>query len=213
MSYDASKVAFCDTETTGLDPERHQVWEVAVIVDGTEHVWQQYLWQPSQAEPDWSGVDPWVLDNTGIRERYDHASAVTWQETALNLRDLVTGRHLVGACPWFDSERLHRIWLRYAGMWRPDEPGAPGRAHPWHYHLIDVETLIVGYVQSEEQGWGLTDDLEPTRLDDVHHDFPWDSEDLSRWVGVEPNDFDRHTALGDARWAKACFEAVMGAPA
>ena len=40
---------------------------------------------------------------------------------------------------------------------------------------------------------------------------PWDSDALSRAVGVNPDDFDRHTALGDARWAKAMYEAVMGA--
>jgi hypothetical protein len=30
---------------------------------------------------------------------------------------------------------------------------------------------------------------------------------------VNPDDFDRHTALSDARWAKAIYDAVMTPPA
>lgn len=30
---------FIDTETLGLDPRIHRVWEVAAIVDGHEHLW------------------------------------------------------------------------------------------------------------------------------------------------------------------------------
>jgi len=65
-----------------------------------------------------------------------------------------------------------------------------GQAACWHYHLVDVEAMAAGNAQAEP---------------------PWNSEDLSRWVGVEPDQFDRHTALGDARWAKAIYDAVLGA--
>ena len=34
-------LAFIDTETTGLDPDRHSIWEVGLITpDGDEHLWQ-----------------------------------------------------------------------------------------------------------------------------------------------------------------------------
>ena len=40
---------------------------------------------------------------------------------------------------------------------------------------------------------------------------PWSSERLSNALGVElPNEADRHTALGDARWAARIFDRVMG---
>lgn len=58
----------------------------------------------------------------------------------------------------------------------------------WHYHLVDVEALAAGKLG-----------IEP----------PWDSEELSEKLGVEPDRFDRHTALGDARWARAIYEAVF----
>lgn len=34
----------------------------------------------------------------------------------------------------------------------------------------------------------------------------------NRAVGVDPDDFDRHTALGDARWARAIYDAITGGP-
>lgn len=38
---DYGPVCFVDTETTGLDPDRHQIWEVALILpDGAGYVWQ-----------------------------------------------------------------------------------------------------------------------------------------------------------------------------
>ena len=36
------------------------------------------------------------------------------------------------------------------------------------------------------------------------------SNQLSLAVGVDPDDYDRHTALGDCRWAKAIYQAVIG---
>jgi hypothetical protein len=39
---------------------------------------------------------------------------------------------------------------------------------------------------------------------------PWDSEALSRALGVDPDTFARHTAMGDVRWAMAIHDQVMG---
>ena len=103
----------------------------------------------------------------GEQLRYEIASQVAL---------LTAGKHLVGAVPSFDAAFLSAFLI------------ASGQREAWHYHLIDVETLIAGRLR-----------LEP----------PFDSDALSRAVGVEPTDFARHTALGDARWAKTLYEAVM----
>jgi hypothetical protein len=34
------------------------------------------------------------------------------------------------------------------------------------------------------------------------------SDDLSRAVGVDPDDYYRHTALGDCRWMRDLYDAV-----
>ena len=62
----------------------------------------------------------------------------------------------------------------------------------WHYHLIDVEALAIGFLAAKG-----------TRFD-----LPWDSDDLSRAVGVEPLEA-RHEALYDALWAKQIYETVV----
>ena len=39
---------------------------------------------------------------------------------------------------------------------------------------------------------------------------PWSSDGLSSAVGVDPEQFERHTAMGDVRWVMAQWDAVMG---
>ena len=210
-------VAFVDTETTGLDPERNPIWEIAVIIpdgpDQGEHVWQQRLpLQPNKAThhpvtfvvdgAGWlpivgddervprssANVNRWVLDNTRFADDYDHDTALRPDDSIERFARLVEGRHLVGAVPSFDEERLRRLYRRWV------DPTAT--RFPWHYHLIDVEALMVGYLLGNPEGdWRLP--------------LPWKSDDLSTALGVTPPDKDRHTALGDARWAKAIYDTVI----
>ncbi len=59
---------------------------------------------------------------------------------------------------------------------------------PWHYRLVNIRDLIVGC-------YGLD------HLDDS-------TDTLSRLVGVDPDDYARHTAVGDALWTRAMYDAV-----
>jgi hypothetical protein len=78
---------------------------------------------------------------------------------------------------------------------------ANGICPSWHYHLIDVENLAVGYLAGVGVATRQVGAPKP----------PWDSEELSRLVGVEPpSEEERHTALGDARWAMRLYDVVMG---
>jgi DNA polymerase III epsilon subunit-like protein len=170
-------LAFVDIETTGLSPHYHEVWEVALIVDEEEHVWQLPV--------DLRKADPSALRVSRFYERRNLEIETMRSDpyrVAAQVAALTANRHLVGAVPSFDaaflSSYLHKTGFKDA----------------WHYHLIDVEALAVGYIF----GTGGRPNL------------PWDSEDISTSIGVNPRRFDRHTALGDARWAKAIYEAVIG---
>lgn len=187
-----NRVAFIDCETLGLDADVHPVWEVAVILpDGFE--WEC---QVRVTERDISLAHPVALEISGFNERYAKTNVPDLPEDVAHyLHELIPERcHLAGMVVSFDEERLRRM------MWEH------GYSPPWHYHLVDVETLVVGWlaasrsepVAEDVRGW-VPDKCVP----------PWKSEELSLAVGVDPEQFARHTAMGDARWAKAIYEAVM----
>jgi hypothetical protein len=197
MSYKKSQVAFIDTETTGLHPDFHGIWDIAIIIDDEEHCWQNWV--------DTINVDDWVRENTRFGTEYDAEHALDNWETAIKLGDLLKGRHLVGACPWFDSERLHKLW-RHFGEGRNR---VENHNHPWHYHLMDVECLLLGYKARDEIH---VDHKSLETVIDIELDLPIKSTDIMAGVGIEPltKETGHHTAIGDARKAKECWEFLFG---
>ena len=173
-----SGVVFVDCETTGLDPDRHEIWELALIVDDEEHVWT--------VDVDLSKADPGAL-RVGryyerLRERKALASAPF--EVATQVWYLTSNRTLVGINPAFDAAFLTRFLHRH------------GCVPKWHYHVIDVKALAKGWLLGRHPK---VPGMNP----------PWSTDDLARGLHLSPEGFDRHTALGDARLAKAMYEAVM----
>jgi len=187
-------IVFVDTETDGVHPGR-KVWEVAIIrrePDGTEQEWTAFV------DLDLSTSDPFGLKVGRFYERHPAGRALAegrehdpWHGpaplnpffTARKVAQLTHGAHWVGMVPNFDTEVLAAL-LREHRL-----------APAWHYHLVDAENLAAGWLR----GQGLRAPI------------PWKSDELSRAVGVEPpGDDDRHTALGDARWAKRIYDVVMG---
>lgn len=179
-----SPLVFLDCETLGLDIT-DPIWEVAAIrreLDGTEtrHHWHVggEFGQP---------VTPAQNFPERFRADFDRRYGVDqpiepWAYVASQLELLFHDRpHIVGAVPNFDTERIARQF------------GVSG----WHYHLIDVENLAVGYLA----GIGETPRIP----------LPWDSDALSAAVGVDPEWFRRHEAMADAEWARAIYDRVMGA--
>jgi hypothetical protein len=186
-----TRLCFLDTETSSLDPDRGEVYEIGLIVrdSGSPLELEWRWWLPidlGKADPmslkvgrfferrppqsrTWSGALQWAPDSGKVEQ-----AAVG--EVAASVMELTADAHLVGAVPSFDAAFLTPLLRKW------------GCCPAWHYHLVDVEALAAGLVQAEP---------------------PWNSGDLSRKVGVEPDQFDRHTALGDARWARAIYDAVM----
>lgn len=181
-------LAFVDTETTGLDPDRHEVWEVALRLrvlpdeDGkapADVVRQWFL------PVDLGKADPVALTIGRYYDRFEapptqreKRGLLEWTdphaEFAAEFAELTHGAHIVGACPSFDDGFLKRL-LRKNGA-------CPG----WHYHLIDVEALAAGALG-----------LEP----------PWDSDELNGLLGIVVDG--KHTAAGDVAWAVAMYDAAL----
>lgn len=207
-------VLYVDIETTGLDPDRHEIWEVGLIdADGLEHSW----FLPVDRLAD---ADPVALEIGRYHQRHPkgllyeppvgttvsllvETRVHTRAEFAKEFARLTWGRqnHLCGASVSFDEERLRRLLH------------SEGQTHGWHYHLVDVEALAAGYLAGSWaacQSVGNSEADGPTETESRLAQPPWDSNQLSLAVGVDPDDYDRHTALGDCRWAKAIYQAVIG---
>jgi hypothetical protein len=208
-------IVFLDTETDGVHPGRN-VWEVAMIrrdSDGEREI--QFF-----VDIDLTNSDPFGLKIGGFYERHPlgrRLSAAMYKPgfkasipesdqsndyyntfaAAVEVAQWTHGAHIVGAVPNFDTEVL-------ANMLRDN-----GLTPAWHYHLVDIEAMAVGYLTGR---WAQArDDGNPTEAGPFDLGLPWKSDVLSRAVGVEPpTDAERHTALGDARWCKRWYDAMVG---
>jgi len=185
-------LAFLDTETTGLDPRHHEVWEVAVV--RAEHrpgrllVLDEYVRQIDVHHLE--DADPYGLEVGGFHSRrLPQSQRIRPKGAAAEIEKRTRGRMMVGAVPSFDSAFLTKLLHEQ------------GRPVTWHYQLIDVETLVAGYLAA--------DALNRDRYQDAAQP-PWHSDALLELVGVTVPEVDRHTALGDARWAMRAYAAVFG---
>lgn len=183
---------FLDCETTGLDPVIHVPWEVAAVRaehtdDGRLVVLGQMETFVHLTDDQLDAADPIALEIGRFRERYGEA----WNNgnpparpgTATHAVNFLCDDkpHLVGAVPSFDDRRVGDMMRRC------------GITPRWHYHLIDIEAMVVGYIARGQRFKSSTS---------------WKSDELSRAIGVDPGQFDRHTAMGDVRWCMAQYAAM-----
>lgn len=189
-------LCFLDTETTGLSLT-DDIWEIGAIrrdLDAEGKVQEQVLHLYLEHDPAKCRELPerFMVDHMARFPPMTHGGQ--WNEevatrghAAVMVARFTKGAHIVGAVPNFDTERIAKL-IREHG--RSSEPAE------WHYHLVDVETLAVGWLAAKG----------------IPFPVPWRSDDLSRLLGVEPpGEGERHTAMGDARWVMALYDSIMGA--
>ncbi|MFJ3200956.1 hypothetical protein [Streptomyces sp. NPDC086989] len=209
-------LAFIDTETTGLDVDHHDAWEIAVIHRRPGHPDAEYLWQirTSLAE-----ADPEALDINRYHQRLAMPDGelavqmatgtmaanrpVSGRDLMLDLMALLDGSILVGSNPAFDERFLRKLF------------NAAGATPAWHYRTVDIAALAVGHLYG--QAYTLTKqqcDAEFYGRADALLADGWKSYELSRLMGIEPPaKTEAHTALGDARWARDVYDAITKADA
>lgn len=206
-----NSVVFLDTETSGLEWDR-EPWEIAMIARNENGRENRYVIQISDFNE--SKLNPKAREINGFDKRYFKYNAtdpglfeVMDLKTALHCVAMVTRKaHIVGAVPNFDTEMLDRL-IREHNL---------GIDYRWHYHLIDVENLAVAYLRAMQDIYvNRLGGIQASVPDDINLGFslkpPWDSEGLSKAIGVEPPlKKDRHTALGDTIWAMRVYDRVMG---
>lgn len=181
-----TKIVFLDIETTGLDPRRHQILEVAMIVRGTEF--------PDDKTINFSLpiieslASPKALEVNRYHERRDQLRKDRLHPILAEnvLRDALAGAVVVGNNPQFDLRFIEQ-WFA-ANTWRADDAERDDGATPWHYHPVDLKALVAG-----RMGMGPP---------------PWSTSDIAREAGV-PLPEGYHSAAVDAAWNRDVYDAVM----
>lgn len=171
---------FLDIETLGVKPTA-PIWEVAAMrfEGGTFQGSTQVFMRHDPDDMDPELPQRFQLD---YRTRYDTETAKHPKWVLERLQRMAEGRAIVcGSNARFDMDMLERL----AAAHGVDAPG-------WHYHPNDVPNMVHGYLL----GRGIA----PAQ--------PWRTDFMSQAIGIDPRDFDRHTALGDAQWCRAMWEAI-----
>ncbi|HEY9411762.1 MAG TPA: 3'-5' exonuclease [Jiangellaceae bacterium] len=125
-----ARIVFVDIETTGLDLDRHGIWDVALIVrDGI--VDTDYSWQ---MEVELTQADPAALRLTRYYQR--ECIITPPADVAALVAEFTAGAYLAGAVPSFDAAFLDRFLRRN------------GQCPAWHHRLICVESMAMPVVGS-----------------------------------------------------------------
>ena len=201
-----------DTETGGLDPAVHALWEVATIVAGEDGKPAEHLYR---MEPDLSAAEPRALEVNRYYERtagmehdrqrpngihdlasmHDPAAGYWTSPKALApaLAFWLSGVTIVAANPTFDAGFLS-TFLRSHGC-----------APAWHYRLRDIGSMAYGYLKARQAAG----DLYP--LCDEPPPMDASTDDFAVALGIDPSQFERHSALGDCRLVAAMLDVIGGA--
>jgi DNA polymerase III epsilon subunit-like protein len=181
--------AFCDTECSGLDAARHHAWDIAVIIrePGMADSVHQWYVKPdlSTAEPAALRIGRYYERTAGLLPPLSRKTGPKWTDPAklaATLASLLDGAVLVGANPSFDAGFISAL-LR-----------AHGQVLTADYHLLDAGSLVLGW----NRGTGRSLDG-PLKMDAA-----------IRACGLDPASYEAHTALGDARAVRDCWDTVMG---
>ncbi len=172
-----------DIETTGLDPARHEMWELALIDVYTNVVIAFQL--PATLK----NADPAALVVGDYYERQDptkffckfgeeiQALAYLEQreahERAAEIVKMTAGKTLLGACVHFDVSFLDP-WLRMYGF-----------VPAWSHRYLDLGSFFGGKLGMDSPA------------------------STHRMAEAVPND-NPHTALGDAAWNIEVYRSVVG---
>ena len=176
----SDKLVFLDIETTGLDPQRHEILEVGMVVRTDGQVGSDKNIHFSL------GIDPWAAEEKAleVNRYYERQSELQnllisdeWAERWL--RSTLSEAVVIGNNPQFDLRFIEAFFLTHSRV---------QDSTPWYYHPIDLKALVAGRL-----GMG-----EP----------PWSTKAIARESGVAIPD-DAHSALADATWNRDCYDSVF----
>ena len=122
---------YIDTETSGLDATRHQVWEIAYAID--DEPVRSALVPHNVVSADKVALEVGQYYERGGYQHFAWDRHFEW-ELIEDFEDRAPAT-LVGANPAFDAAMLKARW---------------GGKTPWHYRFLDVEAYAMGALGYEK---------------------------------------------------------------
>lgn len=222
------RVIFLDLETTGLDPDKGFVpWELGMIEASLDleerelRIIEAVNLDIMLSAEEIANADPMAMRIGGYYRRRDdvgnlYVGQQSVRETGSEGRQFIDKRapeevasllaprladaHVVGAVPSFDEKFLKPFFRTH------------GHVSTHHYHLIDIEPLMIGRLLALAHEMGSTKfevDAKGTIKDYKEIvGLPYKSRELAWATGVTSPVDEAHTALWDADWAMRCFAQV-----
>lgn len=127
-----------------------------------------------------------IFHNTALKaEAYENTTG-EWINEHHNLAIVIarlTERHVLAGNTVHFDQRFLEAWLRKNGA-----------CPVWDYHVLDVPTYAAAYLKA--------------KFGDVDLEPPFKSHNVSAALGVDKPE-NQHTAIDDARWSKAMWEACQ----
>lgn len=193
-----TRIVFTDTEATNLDPDTREITEAAFIIRDPGQLDREVEIVIEDADFTFANVRS--LEIGGAYQRHPRFGApkrtgdgaplyLSQAEAAVVIERETRHAQIIGQVVNFDAFNYETLLKRHGLPWSG------------YYDMINPDQLIVGYLRGQRSaGRDVPDPGLP----------PWDSDELSRMVGVEPpGEGVRHTALGDARWVRDLWDVVM----
>ena len=174
MSSPLPLVSF-DTETTGTDPSRHRIWELAAVrreLDGSRSELELQTFVHARG----AKVDPKALEIGNFAKRFRAMDAIGPLQTIQRFNEFAAGAVIMGLNVSFDLGFLRPLLERSA------------LAPAWHYSPVDIKSLAGGALG-----------IAP----------PWSSDELAAALDIDPDSFERHSALGDCYLGFAIYDAAL----
>lgn len=209
-----TRIVFLDTETSGIRPDAGaEIWELAAVVRDITELTEtdrirklhddEYVWH---FRPLLAQADPFALRVGGYYERCSvrglqpgAAKCITEPGSAPDgdrplsepatvaagkVARLLDGAHLIAANPAFDAGHLDALLRKHGECLTVD------------YHYTDVGSLVRGWALGSFAGADVP--------------FPLKLDAAAKLARVDPDAYDRHSALGDARLVRDIYDAVTG---
>lgn len=178
-------ISFVDTETTSLDPHTRVAWDVGLIrrnADGTEKRTSFFV---ELSNREFISADPVSLEIGNYDERYDPLEALSKRSAAALIAEYTDNTVLAASTPDFDALGLANI-LEAAGL-KPQ----------WHYKFLPIDPFATGVLLAKGV-WTNPDNLWPSHLGEC-----------AEALDVDISDSARHTAMGDAEYHMAVYDAAV----